>query len=200
MDYHYTWEWARYFEPLVGWLHDIGFFSFYIHLPVDSLLGAVLFIGVYGRIRRQGFLETQKKSSWYFWHAVYFGVSWLALTSFGVGLKTMIVEELDYQERKWFEPYLAPTHLYISSACLAYLALIIRAKPRPVDWFLALYVQVALVAGYAVSGYRIVGEDMEGAIGGVLLFLFFAVCNYDLMRRIRRDLSAKRPIETNVAA
>ncbi len=189
MDYHYTWEMARYFEPLVGWLRHSGFFSFYVHLPVDSALGIGLFVWVYRRIRHSASVEVLKGTRQTLWYALYASVSWLTLASFGVGLKTMIVEELDYQERKWFEPYLAPGHLYITTACLAYLLFIVRAKTSYLDRFLALYVQVALMAGYVVSLYRLFGEDVEGAVGGGLLFLFFAACNYDLLKRLRQQFS-----------
>lgn len=199
MEYHYTWELARYFEPLIGWLHRIGFFSFYIHFPFDSALGVVLFIWVFRRVHRTGHLATRRSSIRFFWYSIYFSASWIATSTFGVGLKTMIVEELDYQERKWFEPYLAPAHLYISSAALAYLALITRSKPTYYHLFLALYAQVALLVGYGVAGYRVGNEDIEGALGGGLLFLFFVVCNYDLISRIRKSIQLGISVRTRAS-
>lgn len=200
MDYHYTWEWAQYFEPVVGWLHRLGYFSFYVHFPVDSLLGTILFVWVYRRLRRHTLLDAPTTRWRFVWYALYYSVSWLALTSLGVGLKTMIVEELDYQERQWFEPYLGPGHLYISSACVAYLALILKSKHSYSDLLLAAYVQVALMAGYVVSVYRMLGEDIEGASGGALLFVFFLACNYDLVKRVRRSFLADTPVRTRVHA
>lgn len=153
-----------------------------------SALGVVLFIRVLRRVRGTSYLAARSSFVRFFWHSLYFSVSWVVTSTFGVALKTMIVEELDYQERKWFEPYLAPTHLYISSAALAYLILISRSKRNYSDLALFLYVQVALLAGYAVAGYRVANEDVEGAIGGGLLVLFFLICNYDLISRMRRSL------------
>ena len=111
------------------------------------------------------------------------------MNSLAVAFKTMIVEELVYQERKWFEPYLPGIHLYITSACLAYIALIVRSKRHSYDLLLAVYLQLALITGYVVAGYRALNEDIEGAIGGAILLIFFAVCNYDLFMRVRGDFS-----------
>lgn len=190
MDYHHTWELAKYFEPLIGWLHRTGLFSFYIYVPFMSALGVGLFLWVRRRVRATRYLAAESSFKRFFWHSVYFSISWVATSTFGVALKTMIVEQLDYQERKWFEHYLAPTHLYISSAAVAYLLLVSRSKRNYYDLALFLYIQVALLAGYAVAGYRVVNEDIEGAIGGALLVLFFLVCNYDLVSRLRKSLPA----------
>lgn len=200
MDYHHTWELARYFEPLIGWLHRTGLFNFYIYVPFMTAVGVALYIWVRSRVRRTGYLAGQSAFIRFFWHSIYFSVSWIAISSFGVALKTMIVEELDYQERKWFEPYLSPTHLYISSAALAYLILVSRSKRNYIDLALLLYIQVALLAGYAVAGYRVANEDIEGAIGGGLLALFFLVCNYDIISRMRKSLPAGISARTQAPA
>lgn len=162
-----------------------------------SALGVALFIWIRRKVRRTGYLAGQSAYIRLFWYSVYLSVSWIATSTFGVALKTMIVEELDYQERKWFEPYLAPTHLYISSAALAYLILISRSKRTYYDLALFLYIQIALLAGYAVAGYRVANEDVEGAFGGVLLVLFFLVCNYDLISRVRKSLQAGISVRTH---
>jgi hypothetical protein len=115
----------------------------------------------------------------------------MAMNSLAVGFKTMIVEELVYQERKWFEPYLPGIHFYITSACLAYIALIVRSRPHYYDLLLAIYLQVALLVGIIVAGYRALNEDIEGATGGVILLIFFVVCNYDLIMRSRGEFSPR---------
>ena len=189
MDYHYTWQFAKYFEPVIGWLHRNGLFNFYVHVTAETALAILLFLWVFSRVKRQ--LDSQSRFKKFFWYSIYFSTCWVATASFGVGLKTMIVEELDYQERKWFEPYLAPAHLYISSAAFAYIAFVTKTKQSYYSLLLALYVQIALVAGYFVAAYRMAYEDIEGAIGGALLFLFFAVCNYDLISKAQRILSRR---------
>jgi len=189
MDYHYTWQCAKHFEPIIGWLHRNGLFNFYVHVTAETALAILLFLWVFLIMKRQIVLQSGFNKS--FWYSIYFSTCWVATASFGVGLKTMIVEELDYQERKWFEPYLAPSHLYISSAAFAYIAFVTKAKQSHYGLFLALYVQIALVAGYIVAAYRMAYEDIEGVLGGVLLFLFFAVCNYDLISKTHRILSKR---------
>jgi hypothetical protein len=200
LDYHYTWEFARHFDPLIGWLHRRGLFDFYVHIPVMTALAIALFVWAFLRVRRIGYLGAQKRFPRFFWHSIYFSICWMAMASFGVGLKTMIVEELDYQERKWFEPYLAPSHLYISSVAFAYIFLIVKSKSSYYDLLWTFYIQVGLIAGYIVACYRMLHEDIEGATGGALLILFFAVCNYDLIRRARRILSANIPAQSRVSA
>jgi len=190
LDYHYTWEFARHFDPIVGWLHRKGLFNFYVHVPAATALAIGLFAWVSARVRRLNYFGPQKRLTRFFWYSIYFSVCWIATAAFGVGLKTMIVEELDYQERKWFEPYLAPSHLYISSVAFAYLFLISKSKSSYYDLLLAFYIQVGLMAGYVVASYRMLNEDVEGAAGGALLILFFGACNYDLVRRVRRIISA----------
>jgi hypothetical protein len=185
MNYHYTWEFGRHFDFIVGWLHRVNFFYFYFYVPLITLLAAALFLWIVVRVRRTASLADQGRFGLAFWFSIYAMFSWIAVGAFFVAVKMMIVEELDYQERKWFEAYLTPAHLFISSACFVYLALIIRSKHTYFDLLLAIYVQIALIAGYGVATYRVLNEDIEGAIGGVILLLFFAVCNYDIFKRMR---------------
>lgn len=165
-----------------------------------TALAIALFVWASARVRRFGYLGAQKRLHRLFWYSIYFSICWVAMASFGVGLKTMIVEELDYQERKWFEPYLAPSHLYISSVALAYIFLIVKSKSSYYDLLWIFYIQVGLIAGSVVACYRMLYEDIEGATGGALLMLFFAVCNYDLIRRARRILSASISAQSRVSA
>lgn len=199
MNYHYTWEFGRHFDFILGWLHRVNFFYFYFYVPLITVLALVLFLWVFARVRQTNYLADQRKFSRFFWYSVYSIFCWMTFGAFFVALKMTIVEELDYQERKWFEAYLTPAHLYISSACVAYLAFIIKSNLRNHDLFLAFYVQIALLLGYAVASYRVLNEDFEGAIGGVILLLFFAAANYDLFRRVRTNFQSI-PARTAVSA
>jgi len=199
MDYHYTSEFGRYFDFIVGWLHRINFFNFYFYVPLITVLAIVLFLWVFIRVRRTNYIADRRKFTQLFWYSIYALFCWMTFGAFFVALKMMIVEELDYQERKWFEAYLTPAHLYISSVCVAYLAFIIKSRLRHYDLLLAFYIQVGLIAGYAVASYRVLNEDIEGAIGGVILLLFFAACNYDLVRRIRTNFLLRIPARTAVS-
>ncbi len=200
MDYHYTWEFGRHFDFIVGPLHRANFFYFYFYTPLITVLATGLFWWVLRRTRRTHYVADGSKFSRLFWYANYYLFCWMAVGAFAVAIKMLIVEELDYQERKWFEPYLTPGHLYISSAAFAYLALITRTKSRYYHLILAIYVQIALIAGYYVSLYRMFNEDLEGAIGGFILLLFFAVGNFDLFRRVRGIFRLQIPSRTQVAA
>lgn len=195
MTYHYTWEFGRHFDFIVGWLHRVDFFYFYLYVPLITVVAIALFCWVFIRVRRTGYLAGQSRFSRLLWYSVHFLFSWIAVGAFTVAVKMMIVEELDYQERKWFEAYLTPGHLYISSAAFAYLAFIVKSKPTYFSWLLAIYIQVALIAGYGVATYRVLNEDIEGAAGGVILLLFIGLCNYDLIKRVRSQLLLNIPAQ-----
>jgi hypothetical protein len=199
-DIHYTWSFGKYFGPILRPLHDSGFFFAAVFLPVMTVPSIILFIWVMRRIRQNDTLAGSAGFARFLWYSFYFYISWMALNSLAVAFKTMIVEELVYQERKWFEPYLPGIHFYITSACLAYLALVIKSRYRSSDLLLAIYVQVSLLAGYATAGYRALNEDRDGAIGGVLLLVFFAVCNYDIIKRLRRGYSSSAPLSVSAGA
>jgi len=199
-DLHYTWSLARYFGPLLRPLHDSGFFFATVFLTVMTIPSIILFVWVVRRIRRNDTLAGSGRFARVWWYSFYFYISWMALNSLAVAFKTMIVEELVYQERKWFEPYLPGIHFYITSACLAYLALVVKSRYRLSDLLLAIYLQIALLAGYATAAYRTLNEDRDGAIGGVILLVFFAVCNYDIVKRLRKGLSLSVPASARVEA
>jgi len=199
-DIHYTWSFARLFGPLLRPLHESGFFFFAVFLPVMTIPSIALFIWAVKKIRRNNTLWANNRVARFLWYSFYFYISWMALNSLAVAFKTMIVEELAYQEREWFEPYLPGIHFYITSACLAYLALVVKSKYQFYDLMLALYLQIALIAGYATAGYRAMNEDRDGAIGGLILLVFFAVCNYDLIKRLRRNQALANPVATGAEA
>src|SRR5712691_676726 len=200
MNYHYTWAFGRHFDFIVGWLHRVNFFYFYFYVPLITILAICLFLWVFARVRRTNYLADQSRLSRFFWYGIYFSFIWIAVGGFFVAVKMMIVEELDYQERKWFEPYLSPGHFYISSVCFAYLAFILKQKLSYYDLILAFYIQVGLLIGFGVASYRVLHEDIEGATGGVILLIFLAACNYDLIRRVRRNFPAGIPGRRKVTA
>ncbi|HWS55128.1 MAG TPA: carboxypeptidase regulatory-like domain-containing protein [Pyrinomonadaceae bacterium] len=191
MEFHYTWQGGRHFAPLLRPLRQGGFFEAPVYMTLMTALSVVLFLFVLRALRRRGAAAPEGRSR-PLWYALYFYVCWLASVSLAVAFKTMIVEELDYAERQWFEPYLPAIHFYVTSACLAYLALVVRPAALPRDLPLAVYVQAALLAGYGLAAYRVAHEELEGAAGGALLFATFAACNYDLGRRLRRGPGRQR--------
>jgi hypothetical protein len=193
MEFHYTWQFGRHFAPLLRFLREIGFFEAPVYMTAMSVPAAPLFVCVFRSVRRRG-PTAGGRAARFLRYGLYLFMCWLAMTSLAVAFKTMIVEELDYQQRQWFEPYLPGIHFYVTSACLAHVALVAQSKLRVYHLLLVLYTQVALLAGYAVAGYRALSEDFAGAAGGVVLFAFFAACNYDLIARARRGFSARGEI------
>lgn len=200
VEFHYTWQFGRHFAPLLRVLRASGFFEAHVYMSLMGVAAVALYVWVFKRVRRGGPPGAGGRAARLVWHSFYLLVCWLALTSLAVAFKTMIVEELDYAERQWFEPYLPGIHFYIASACLAYLALVVKSKPHFYDLPLVFHVQVALIAGYLTAAYRALNEDFAGALGGVILFFAFAVCNYDLIARVRRDSSAGAPAARKAAA
>ena len=66
--------------------------------------------------------------------------------------------------------------------------LLVRNTRTKYDRVLGLFVQVGLVAGYAVGVFRIFNEpislaDPTTGLSGVVLCAYFALYNYDLYRR-----------------
>ena len=155
-----------------------------------TLPAIALYVWVLIRVRRNSSIRTKRRTLRFLWQFFYFYICWMAMNSLAVAFKTMIVEELVYQERKWFEPYLPGIHFYITSACIVYIALVVRQRFHYYHLLLTFYLQVALIVGFVTAGYRALNEDIEGAIGGVILLIFFAACNYDLFMRTRGDFSS----------
>ena len=131
--------------PMLLWMRDIGFFEWYVYIPVMTASAVGLFLIVVRTTDRNGTFSDRPRRA--IWLAAYFGLCFLATNGLAVGLKTLIVEELDYTTRVWFEAYLGPLHLYIVAVALSYLALIARNRTAALDWGLGLFVQLGLLAG-----------------------------------------------------
>lgn len=172
--------------PVLLWMRDIGFFEWYVYIPVMTALAVGLFLIVVRATERNGTFSDRPRRA--IWLAAYFGLCFLATNGLAVGLKTLIVEELDYPTRVWFEAYLGPLHFYIVAVALSYLALIARNRTAALDWGLGLFVQIGLLAGYSVGIYRLLNEPISLAaptmgLSGVIMCAAFALYNFDLYRR-----------------
>ena len=122
------------------------------------------------------------------WLAAYYGLCFLVTNALAVAFKTLIVEELDYPTRVWFEAYVGPLHFYIVSVVIAYLALIVRNTREALVRLLGIFVQIGLIAGYVVGHFRIFNERISlleptGGFSGFVLCAYFALSNYDLYQR-----------------
>ncbi len=172
--------------PLLLFLRALGFFEWYVYIPVMTVLSVGLFRRLVRTLDRNGSLAARRWRA--VWLAAYFGLCFLATNGLAVGLKTLIVEELDYPARVWFEAYVGPLHFYIVAVALAYLVLVARNRAAALDRGLGLFVQIGLLAGYSVGVFRILNEPISAAnptagLSGFILCAWFALYNYDLYRR-----------------
>jgi hypothetical protein len=168
--------------PVLIWLRQRQFFEVYAYIPLMTIAAGLL----YYRFTRRTTGDvpyaggpTRRLP----WEAFYFSLCWIATNSFAVGLKTLIVEELDYGRRVWFEHLIGPGHLVLTLVCLAHLWLIVRPGKFPLPCCLALQASIAL--GYALGGLRILSNNGPDVLSGVFLLAYFGVWNYDLLHRLR---------------
>ena len=173
--------------PFLLFLRALGFFEWYVYIPVMTVLAIGLFRSLVGTLDHNGSLAGRRWRA--VWLAAYFGLCFLATNGLAVGLKTLIVEELDYPARVWFEAYVGPLHFYIVAVVLAYLVLLARNRTAALDRGLGLFVQIGLLAGYSVGVFRILNEPISAAnptagLSGFILCAWFALYNYDLYRRL----------------
>ena len=186
---------ATFANPLGEWLAPVlltlrakGLFEAHVYLPAMTLLAVPIYAALLHRLRASGGLNRRRHRR--LWLVAYFAVCFLLTNSLAVAVKTLIIEEIDYQEPVWLTRLVSPLHFYIFTVTAAYLWLIARARDTRVDRVLAVYVQAGLVGGYSVALYRIVFErfslsDPTTALGGLLLGAAFVAYNYDLRRRVR---------------
>ena len=172
--------------PFLLFLRALGFFEWYVYMPAMTALAIWLFRGLVRTLNRDGTFAARPWRR--LWLAAYFGLCFLATNGLAVGLKTLIVEELDYPTPVWFEAYVGPLHFYIVAVALAYLALVARNRAAALDRGLGLFVQFGLLAGYSVGVFRILNEPISAAnptagLSGFVLCAWFAFYNYDLYRR-----------------
>ena len=172
--------------PFLLALRGVGFFEWYVYMPVMTALSVGLFRSLVRTLDGNGtFAGCPRRATWL---AAYFGLCFLVTNGLAVGFKTLIVEELDYPTRVWFEAYVGPLHFYIVAVALAYLVLIARNRTAALDRGLGLFVQLGLLAGYSVGVFRVLNEPISAAnptagLSGFILCAWFASYNYDLYRR-----------------
>ena len=177
---------GEHMAPLLLRVRATGFFEAPVYLSVMTALSIPLFIWLKNRLQGNGTLPAMRPRA--LWLVAYYALCFFGTNVLAVAFKTLIVEEMDYERRVWFEPYVGPLHFYIFSAVLAYIALLVRARRTALDTLLGVYVQIALIGGYAIAVYRITNEpfsivDPTTGVGGVILGACFAVYNFDLYRR-----------------
>jgi hypothetical protein len=189
---------GRHLAPVLLRVRATGFFEAPVYMTVMTALSIPLFIWLKNRLEGNGTLTATRPRA--LWLVAYYALCFFGTNVFAVGFKTLIVEEMDYESRVWFEPYVGPLHFYIFSVVVAYVALLVSARRTAIDALLGLYVQTGLIGGYAAAVYRIANEpfsivDPTTGLGGVVLGACFAVYNFDLYRRFiaRSYLEAAQP-------
>jgi sulfatase modifying factor 1 len=192
MELHYTWQFSNLLAPFLRFLHNSNFFAPSIYLSLMTIPALGLCAWTLWRVRAGYSGRTTSTFVLILKCAGYFFLSWMAMSSLAAGFKTMIVEELAYQQREWFEPYLPALHFCIASAFLVDLVLVGKPIIGCSRLLAAAYLQLALLGGYAGAIYRVFNEDAEGAVGGIVLLAFFIYRNYVLAMRLQRGRFAIR--------
>tara|TARA_Y100000588_G_C14223080_1_gene911927 strand:- start:584 stop:1198 length:615 start_codon:yes stop_codon:yes gene_type:complete len=184
--------------PAIVWLRDVGFFEWYVYVPFMTILSVGIFRYLLVRLGGNGTFSDCSRTQRLLWSAAYYGLCFLITNGTAVGLKTLIVEELDYSTRVWFEAYVGPLHFYIALVALVYVALLIRNQRLWPDRLGAIFVQLGLLAGYLVGIYRVVNEPMSfdeptAGLSGIVLCIYFAVYNFDLYSRFLKTSLTVEP-------
>ena len=174
--------------PFLLWLRDLSFFEWYVYVPIMTVTSAGIFWRLTKKLDSNGTFSRHSARRRLVWLAAYYGLCFLVTNALAVAFKTLIVEELDYPTRVWFEAYVGPLHFYIVSVVIAYLALIVRNTSEALDRLLGVFVQIGLIAGYVVGLFRIFNEGVSlleptSGFGGFVLCAYFALYNYDLYQR-----------------
>ncbi len=190
---HFANPLGHWLAPLLLALRSMRFFEWYVYVPAMTLASFPLYRSVSRRLDTvPAFMASSA------WHrrirrSACYAACFLLLNVLAVALKTLIVEEMDYVVPVWYAPLVSTLHFYIASVTGAYLWTIGRADRTWLDWACAGHIQLGLVGGYAVAGYRLLNEqwswlDPTMAIGGLMIGVASLVYNWDLAWRLRLSL------------
>lgn len=187
-------DFAETIGPLLIAIRTTGFFEAHVFIPLMTVASILLFIGL-NRIKQ----PTSLISPRWLWLIACYGLCFLATNVTAVAFKTLIIEELDYENTMWFESLVGPLHFYIVSVVIAYLLLIFGKTKATLSKVLCIYIQVGLIGGYAVALYRIFNEpislfDLTSGMSGFINIAWFGFYNVDIVSRFRYSgRAAPRP-------
>jgi len=181
-------ELGEFLEPVLLWLRSIYFFEWYVYVPLMTAVSLGLYSRIFTRLKQNGTFSGCRSKQKLLWVCAYYGLCFLITNSLAVSLKTLIIEELDYSTRVWYEGLVGPLHFYIFTVALFYLFLVLRNRHERLDQLLGVYVQLGLIGGYWVCGFRILNEPISIfnptlGLSGILLGGYFCLYNYDIYRR-----------------
>ena len=173
--------------PFLVVIRATGFFEAHVFIPLMCFLSVVLFIGLKNRAMTNGVLEVgMRKKGFYVFLFGYYSLCFLLTNASAVAFKTLIVEEMDYDQMYWFVPYVGPLHFYIVSVVLAHLHLVKSNRSSLFNRVLIVYAQIGYLGGYAVGVHRLLTEpfeltDVTTGMSGIFFFIWFGVLNFDLV-------------------
>lgn len=176
--------------PLLLALRSVGFFEWYVYMPAMTLASFPLYLSVARRLDSASAVRNRPVWQRRVRHSACYAACFLLPNVLAVALKTLIVEEMDYATLVWYAPLVSPLHFYIASVIGAYLWTLGRTDRTWLGWACAGHIQLGLVGGYAVSGYRLLNEqwswlDPTMALGGLMIGVISLVYNWDLAWRLR---------------
>ena len=150
--------------PFLLWLRGLGFLEWYVYMPIMALASIGMFWSLTKKLNSNGTFSGSRAQRRTMWLAAYYGLCFLATNVLAVAFKTLIVEELDYPTRVWFEAYVGPLHFFILSVIIAYLAVLVRNSREVVSrvpWKSSGVASAEL--GY-LSRLRVVKPERRGVI------------------------------------
>jgi hypothetical protein len=168
--------------PVLIMIRSTGFFEAYVFIPVMTLLSIFIFL----RLLRVTSTRTPLV------RGAYYSLCFILTNAAAVALKTLIVEEMDYESKVWYLHLVAPLHVFIVSVAGAFLWLIWRNSNTVFDRILCIYIQLGMLGGYSTAVFRLIHEpfdftDITTGFSGVAIIILFAILNSDLLVRFKNS-------------
>ncbi|MCG8457017.1 MAG: hypothetical protein MI919_12110 [Holophagales bacterium] len=172
---------GRWLEPLLAPLQRWGFFELWVYVPAMTVVSAALLYWLWPRlIHRAELRSSRHRWLWLFLDAA---AAWTGCQALAVGFKTLIVEELDYGQRVWFEAWVGPLHLFIAAAMACYFHLMLTRR-RSSALFAYGFASLAFGLGYASGIFRILVQSWPDKLAAGLLMLLLFGWHLAIRRRI----------------
>lgn len=173
--------------PALIALRSTGFFEAPVFMSLMTLLSVGLFLRFRAQLVRRGDFERGARSRFrILWLFLHYSLWFLVTNALAVALKTMIVEEMDYDHSPWYLPWVSPLHFIIASLAMSHLAIVQRGRLDAIARGLVVYVQIGLLGGYAAGTHRLLTEPMNlldptSGVSGLVFLAWFAGLNADLL-------------------
>jgi len=185
---------GEFLAPVLVAIRATGFFEAPVFMSLMLAAAIYLYVSLHKRLKAHNTLSdgfsSRYKRVLYF---VGFSQCYLTTNAFAVALKTLIIEETDYETIPWFMAYVSPLHFYIVSVALAHIFLIWTNRVGILTKTLCLYIQVGLFGGYAIAAHRLLNEPFEltdptTGFSGVFMIGWFGLINLDIAKRFLKSI------------